>query len=212
MTEAHPVPVHQEQRTLRIVVVGVGGHGVVLCSRLIAETAVASGLHVAMSEVHGMAQRGGVVETTVVLNGGDCAMVPAGSADLLLATEPLEALRALPYVASSGSIIVWMSENPPVTVSQGGPGYPDRRRLINGLLSSGAALWTLDRCSSPSFPAGRVHANVALLGAALRSCVLPFGMKEITRVVSEVLPERHVESNLDSLGLGHDRVIRVVPD
>lgn len=204
-----PIGAAKAERTVRIAVVGVGGHGVVLCARLIAETAVVAGTQVAMSEVHGMAQRGGVVATTLVLNGGNCPMLAAGSADLLLATEPLEALRALHLTGPKGTLAVWMVENPPVRVSQDARPYPDRESIVEGILASGAALWTLNGRTEHSTPSGPVRSNVALLGTAVRSGALPYDLAALSATIKRVLPTRFIETNLASLHFGHDEATRV---
>ncbi|MBL6976268.1 MAG: 2-oxoacid:acceptor oxidoreductase family protein [Deltaproteobacteria bacterium] len=209
MSEPVPIDTGRNDRTVRIAVVGVGGHGVVLCARLMAETAVLSGTQVAMSEVHGMAQRGGVVATTVVLNGGNCPMLPDGSADLLLATEPLEALRALHLTGPRGTLAVWMVENPPASMSPDDRPYPSRESIIEGLLSSGASLWTLNGRSEHHTPVGLLRSNVALLGTAVRSGVLPFELESFARTIKRVLPARFIETNLASLHFGHDKAIHV---
>lgn len=81
--------------TLRIYIVGVGGQGNVLASKMIGEAALSMGVPVLMSETHGMAQRGGVVESTVVLGGAQSPTISDNCADILLAFEPIEAVRAL---------------------------------------------------------------------------------------------------------------------
>ena len=80
--------------TLRIYIVGVGGQGNVLASKMIGEAALSMGVPVLMSETHGMAQRGGVVESTVVLGGAQSPTISDNCADILLAFEPMEAVRA----------------------------------------------------------------------------------------------------------------------
>ena len=81
--------------TLKIYFVGVGGQGNVLASKLVGEAALEAGVPVVLSETHGMAQRGGVVESTAVLGGALSPTIADGCADILLAFEPLEAVRAL---------------------------------------------------------------------------------------------------------------------
>ena len=89
---------------LRILAVGVGGQGILLFSRVLGEACLAAGLQVAMSEVHGMAQRGGVVETNIVL-GLRSPLISEGEADVLVGLEPVETLRALPRCRKDTLII-----------------------------------------------------------------------------------------------------------
>lgn len=91
--------------TLRIYIVGVGGQGNVLASKMIGEAALSMGVPVLMSETHGMAQRGGVVESTVVLGGAQSPTISDNCADILLAFEPMEAVRALSK-ANADTIVI----------------------------------------------------------------------------------------------------------
>ena len=84
--------------TLRILIVGVGGQGVLSAARHIGQAALDHGLEARIGQIHGLSQRGGSVESTVVLGPGSTGFVSMGQADVLLALEPLEALRALARV------------------------------------------------------------------------------------------------------------------
>ena len=79
--------------TQRIVFVGVGGQGNLLASNLLGQAALAAGQHVVVSEIHGMAQRGGVVESAVILGDATSPIVSDGEADVVVSFEPVEALR-----------------------------------------------------------------------------------------------------------------------
>ncbi|NOZ01593.1 MAG: hypothetical protein GXP54_06860 [Deltaproteobacteria bacterium] len=199
---------------IRVAFVGVGGHGVVMGARLIAETAVNMGIRVAMSEVHGMAQRGGVVETTMILRGADCGMIGEGRADILLATEPLEALRACHLAAPGSAIVVWMETNPPASdcLLRDTSTYPSRREIIAGLMEKNRRLWVLENNSESDDGHARVHANTALLGAAAKTGVLPFGFDDLSLTISQVLSDGMLESNLASLRFGRQKAICLSKD
>ena len=89
-----------------VVVVGVGGQGSVFVARVLGEAALRAGLGVVSSELHGMAQRGGVVGSTVILGDAHGPIVEPGEADLLVAFEPLEAVRALPSMRRGSMAVV----------------------------------------------------------------------------------------------------------
>ena len=111
---------------MNIMIVGVGGQGTLLTSRIIGKTALSAGYDVKISEVHGMAQRGGSVVTYVRY--GEKVNVPTveeGGVDLLLAFEKMEALRYAHYLKKEGVLIVNNREIPPVTVTIGAAEYPD---------------------------------------------------------------------------------------
>ncbi len=108
----------------RIVFVGVGGQGNLLSSRVLGEAALSAGLPVNVSEVHGMAQRGGVVESAVVLGGALSSIVSNGEADVLIGFEPSETLRALEKCSSETVVITNVTPLMPFTVAVGKGVYP----------------------------------------------------------------------------------------
>lgn len=109
----------------KIFLSGVGGQGSITATLVIGEAATAAGLNVISSEIHGMAQRGGIVETTVLIGDVHGAMIADGEADLLVGFEPVETLRFLRKIAP-GRATVLMNERPliPFTVSLGQEPYP----------------------------------------------------------------------------------------
>lgn len=112
--------------TKNIMIVGVGGQGTLLTSRIIGKAALAAGLDVKISEVHGMAQRGGSVVTFVRF--GDCVAEPVveeGQADLVIAFERLEALRYAHYLKKDGVLAVNNCRIDPMTVVIGAAEYPE---------------------------------------------------------------------------------------
>ena len=88
--------------TKRCVFVGVGGQGNLLASRLLGEAALSMGIPAVVSEIHGMAQRGGVVESAVVMGAAQSPVISDGEADILMSFEPLETLRAMSKKLISG--------------------------------------------------------------------------------------------------------------
>lgn len=111
---------------MNIMIVGVGGQGTLLTSRIIGKTALAAGYDVKISEVHGMAQRGGSV-VTYVRYGKQVSepIVEEGGADVLLAFEKLEALRYAHYLKKDGVLVVNDCRIDPMTVTIGAAEYPE---------------------------------------------------------------------------------------
>jgi len=103
--------------TYKIYFTGVGGQGIVRVSTIIGEAAMRKGLKVVMSELHGMAERGGMVTTEVKIGDSSSAIIQDGNADLLFAMEPVEALRSLKKVGPNTSAIVNSAPIVPFTVS-----------------------------------------------------------------------------------------------
>jgi len=103
---------------LRIFMTGVGGQGTLTATTLLARAALAAGLPVTSGEIHGMAQRGGVVESTLLI-GYKSPKIGHGEADILLGFEPLETLRALPYLKPGGLVLSSTESLAPLSVATG---------------------------------------------------------------------------------------------
>ncbi len=112
--------------TYDIVLAGVGGQGVLSMAALIARAAMAEGLHVKQSEVHGMAQRGGAVQAHLRLSDGviESDLIPRGAANLILSLEPVEALRYLAWLSPAGTLVT--SANAFVNI----PDYPAQEEVL----------------------------------------------------------------------------------
>ena len=149
--------------TKSIMIVGVGGQGTLLASRILGNAVISEGYDVKVSEVHGMSQRGGNVVTYVRY--GDKVYSPIidkGGADMILAFEELEALRALPYLKKGGKIIVNTQRIDPMPVITGAVKYPEN--IIETLISSGADVTAADALEL-ALKAGNIKAvNVVLIG------------------------------------------------
>lgn len=119
-----------------ILIAGVGGQGTLLASVLLGDIAITEGKEVKLSEVHGMAQRGGSVVTHVRISDGPIAspVIDNGQADILLSFEMLEALRSLPFLKKDGMIFVNEQKIMPMPVIKGARSYPEdiRERLEQG--------------------------------------------------------------------------------
>ena len=112
--------------SINLLLVGVGGQGTILASKVLAEVAMQSGLDVKMSEIHGMAQRGGSVVTHVKIGEKvSSPLIEKGEADIILAFEQLEALRWLEYLKPQGEVIFSRQIIEPVPVILGKAKYPD---------------------------------------------------------------------------------------
>ncbi len=148
------------RKGVRLFFTGVGGQGTLLATRLVGEAALAEGLPASMSEIHGMAQRGGVVESSVVVGEIHAPIVGEGQADVLVAFEPLEALRALNRCHGGTKAVVSTSPIVPFTVAAGQGVYPDLADVLSQLkeklavvvdLDAEAWLERSDRCGRPTW-------------------------------------------------------------
>lgn len=191
---------------VRIFLTGVGGQGTLTATTLLANTALAQGLEVVSGEIHGMAQRGGVVESTVLIGGYASPRIGWGEADIILGFEPLETIRALPYLAPGGIVLSSVDPLAPVGVSSGGDSYPDLENIKDTVRKLATQAWFLP-CRELGAKAGSSQSgNTALLGAACAVGVLPFGVEALEAAVRKFLPPKLVEVNLKALALGVEAV------
>ncbi|GHV63339.1 pyruvate:ferredoxin (flavodoxin) oxidoreductase [Spirochaetia bacterium] len=195
---------------LNCLITGVGGQGTVLMSRLIGGAAIKAGLEVRGAETIGMAQRGGSVVSHLRMgDDANCIQSPLiapAEADIIIAFEPAEAVRVLPFLAPSSGIIVLDRGIPPVTGALSGKKYDPAEMIIylkNTIAASDPSRLTvidgeelLRRCGNP-----RVL-NVALLGAALAQGIFPFNADDIAALIKERLAPKFAEMNLKALEIG----------
>lgn len=181
-------------------IVGVGGQGTLLASRILGNAVISEGYDVKVSEVHGMSQRGGSVVTYVKY--GDKVFSPIidrGEADMILAFEKLEAARALPYLKECGTVILNDREIAPMPVITGAAEYPDG--LVADIASK-AKVIAIDALSL-SLEAGSAKAvNVVLIGVLARSSDIS---KEVwIQTIKDTVPAKFLDLNLKAFELGYN--------
>lgn len=190
------------QKRMRIFFTGVGGQGTLTATTLLARTALEAGLDVVAGEVHGMAQRGGVVESVMLLGGWRSPKLDHGEADVLLGFEPLETLRALPYLQPGGAIFSSSDPLPPLSVSLGKAEYPDMQHIMEKARQVAGQCHFVP-CRELGLQAGSVQSgNTVLLSVVCASGVLPFGVDALEAAIKKFLPPKLQESNLKALELG----------
>ncbi|RKZ32347.1 indolepyruvate oxidoreductase subunit beta [bacterium] len=182
-----------------IFITGVGGQGIILASELLSDVALCAGFDVKKSEVHGMAQRGGSVVSAVKFGEKVYSpLVSPGEADVLLAFEPLEALRTLHYAKPDGKVIVNSRPTVPATVASGADTYP--RNIFEKIKDEVPDVLIIDGVSLAK-KAGTVRAvNVVLLGAL--SNFLPFSDDDWSEAIQARIPAKFLESNLNAFQSG----------
>ncbi|MFW6235531.1 MAG: indolepyruvate oxidoreductase subunit beta [Desulfovibrionales bacterium] len=186
----------------RIFLVGVGGQGTLTATNLLAQVALDAGIFVVAGEIHGMAQRGGVVESTLLLGGYQSPRISKAQADILLGFEPLETLRALCYLKPEGLVVSNSEPMPPLSVARGTASYPDTSR-IQSEVADRASRSAFIPCLSLGTRAGAVQSgNMVLLAALCASNELPFGLDELRNGVRNFLKPKLVDMNLAAIDLG----------
>lgn len=185
-----------------IMIVGVGGQGTLLASRLLGDALMRQGYDVKLSEVHGMSQRGGSV-VTYVRYGENVAspVIEKGEADMILSFELLEAARWLPYLKPNGKIIVNTQQMDPMPVVMGAAEYPTD--LEGKLKAKGADIEAFDAVKLAE-EAGSVKAvNVVLIGRMARNMTL--SKEEWLEVIEETVPPKFIELNKKAFELGYSK-------
>ena len=169
----------------RLLVVGVGGQGVLSAARLLGEAALREGKQVVVGQLHGMAQRGGSVESTVLFGPGSSSFIGPGEADALLALEPLEALRTLPRLSEDTRVVVSLGKIPPFTLAQTGQPYPDLDGIVAALREVAGEVVTVDAPALADAAGSARALNMVMLGALSDLGILPLAPGAIESAIEE---------------------------
>lgn len=183
-----------------VMIVGVGGQGTLLASRILGDVMMHGGYDVKVSEVHGMSQRGGSVVTYVRY--GDKVYSPiidSGEADVLMAFEQLEAARFLPYVRVGGAVVTSTQKIDPMPVITGVAEYPEG--LLEAIAEKDVDVVSLDAVSLAE-EAGSVKAvNVVLIGAMAQK--MEFSKEAWLSALERCVPEKFLDMNRKAFELGY---------
>ena len=153
----------------RLIIVAVGGQGNLLASSVLGEAALLAGIPLRMSEIHGMAQRGGVVESALVFGNAQSTIISDGEADVLVGFEPSETLRAINKCNAGTVVITNLSPLPPFTVAIGKGVYPDIERLQQLIRAKTARLIAINAVELAKTAGNVLSVNMVLLGALILS-------------------------------------------
>ena len=184
-----------------VMIVGVGGQGTLLASRVLGSAMLSQGVDVKVSEVHGMSQRGGSVVTYVRY--GDKVYSPIiaqGEADVLLAFEALEAARYLPWLKPDGTVIVNTQQMDPMPVVTGVAEYP--KDILGKVQEQGVKMVAQDALGMAEQAGSAKAVNVVLIGAMAKKLDLP---KEVwIDTIQETVPPKFIDMNLKAFELGYN--------
>ena len=190
-------------KAFRIHITGVGGQGTLLATSLIGEAAISAGVNVNISEVHGMAQRGGVVESAVIMGDASSSIVSDHEADVLLGFEPSETLRAAVKCNPDTLIITNSHPLPPFTTTIGQGTYPDVGKSLALLEKRVAKLIALD-ADELAHQAGTVLSmNMVILGALARHAGLPVTPAQFKKAIRSNTRQDFLKMNLKAFDLGY---------
>lgn len=189
--------------TKSIMIVGVGGQGSLLASRLLGNVLLSQGFDVKVSEVHGMSQRGGSVVTYVKY--GEKVYSPViekGEADVIISFEELEAARYLPYLKKGGHIITSTQKIDPMPVITGAAEYPTD--IVKKISEKGVKVTAVDALSLAEQAGNSKASNVVLMGVASKST--DFDVSVWQEAIKACVPPKFLELNQKAFELGREAV------
>ena len=186
--------------TKNIMIVGVGGQGTLLTSRILGGITLDAGYDVKLSEVHGMAQRGGSV-VTFVRYGEQVAepIVAEGQADVLIAFEELEALRYAHFLKKDGVLVINQQQIEPITVVTGAAEYP--QGIVEGLEQS-HTVYKIDAMKEAKMLGNSKVFNIIVLGMAAKH--MDFSREAWLKIIEKTVPPRTVEINKQAFLKGYE--------
>lgn len=186
--------------TKNIMIVGVGGQGTLLASRILGNVVIGEGYDVKISEVHGMSQRGGSVVTYVRYGEKvNSPIIDRGEADTILAFELLEAYRAMPYLKKGGKMLVNAQQIDPMPVITGAAEYPqDIAKKLADVIDT-----TVVDAVTAATEAGNIKAvNVVLIGVLAKTTSIPY--ERWIETIKNTVPAKFLDVNLKAFEIGYN--------
>jgi indolepyruvate ferredoxin oxidoreductase beta subunit len=190
--------------SIRLIIVAVGGQGNLLASKVLGEAALLADVPVRMSEIHGMAQRGGVVESAIVFGDAQSMLISDAEADVLLGFEPCETLRALNKCNPDTVVITNTAPLPPFTVAIGKGTYPDLIQLQDLIRAKTRRLVAFDGLALARAAGSPMALNMVLLGALIQTGILPITANHIKQAIATKTKSSFVDINQKAFDLGFE--------
>jgi indolepyruvate ferredoxin oxidoreductase beta subunit len=181
-----------------ILIVGIGGQGTILASNILGEACLIEGRNVKGAESHGMAQRGGSVESHIRIDGMFGPLIPPGGADLLISFDLLEALRYSHYLKNGGNMVVNRHLVLPTIVFTQNLPAPTPDEIIEELKKYTLCLFDADKIAEDA--GSPLSQNVVMLGAASPS--IPLKPESLLDAVKRLVPKKTIDINLKAFELG----------
>ena len=183
-----------------ILIVGIGGQGTILASNILGEACLIEGRSMKGAETHGMAQRGGSVESHIRIDGKYGPLIPPGRADLLISFDLLEALRFAHYLKEDGRIVVNRHLVLPTSVFTQNLAAPTEDEIIDALKKHPLCLLDADAMARDA--GSPLSQNVVMLGAAAGT--LPLKPESLLEAVQRLVPKKTVAINVKAFEMGRD--------
>lgn len=193
----------------KILVVGVGGQGVLTAAGLLGHAAASTGQNVTIGQLHGMSQRGGSVEGSVLIGPGKSAFVGPGSADILLGLEPLEALRALPKLSPATKVVINTGQiMPQILVREGRP-YPELGEILDQVRQVTPEVRTVDGPGIVKEVGEDRTIGTVMLGALAGFGWLPVEEEALRSILDTRVPPHYREANHRAFSLGKGAAAKI---
>lgn len=186
----------------KIVIIGVGGQGNLLATNLLGEAALSLGIPVVASEIHGMAQRGGIVESAVLLGDINSPIISPGESDVFLSFEPLETLRGLNKCNRKTIVITNTRSLQPFTAALGQGVYPPLKEIMSLIKDKIDNVIAFDASALAEEAGNPLSLNMVMLGALIGSNTTPISADEIKETISASTKKAFLDSNLKAFDLG----------
>ena len=202
------------QDPYNVIITGVGGQGNVLASKVLGNILVNKGLDVTIGETFGATQRGGSVMSHLRISTDSSwsPQIPAGTAHIIIALEPVEALRVLTVYGNPDTLVI-SNDRPvhPVGVICGEMDYPDQDDIRRWLTTFSRASYILPATNEAVKLGAPILGNIILLGALSGTDALPFDRADFSKIISRMMPAEKVAANLKAFDMGN-RMVRKFRD
>ncbi len=186
----------------RLIIVAVGGQGNLLASKVLGEAALISDVPVHMSEIHGMAQRGGIVESSIVFGDAESTIISNGEADILLGFEPSETLRALNRCNKNTKVITNLAPVPSFMVAIGKDVYPEIEEIKNLIKQRTKKFIAFDALKLAKEAGNPMTINIVLLGALMQTQTLMLSKESVQQAIKIRTKKAFIDMNLRAFDLG----------
>jgi indolepyruvate ferredoxin oxidoreductase beta subunit len=192
-------------KEFNIVLAGVGGQGTLLAAEILGTAAMQEGLNVRVSEIHGMAQRGGAVVSTVRI--GENVLAPTvseGQADVLLGFEPLETLRNMQFASEKTLVVMSDEKIPPTELSAKNIKYPSMKDILAKIHRFTKNVIIVETAKLAREAGNVLTQNIVLIGALAAAGKLPIKKESLKEALKELVPPKHLQVNIKAFELGYD--------
>ena len=192
-------------KEFNIVLAGVGGQGILLAAEILGTAAIKEGLNVRVSEIHGMAQRGGAVVSNVRI--GDNVSAPTvleGQADVLLGFEPFETLRSLKFASEKTLVIMSTEKIPPPELAAKMMKYPSVKEIVEKVECFTKNVVIVDAAKIAKEAGSVLTQNIVLIGALAATGKVPVKNESLMTALRELVPPKHLDLNVKAFELGYE--------